>query len=65
MMQADPFRGIDLEPLSKADQAEIDGLRQIYRAGGENDFIEALTDIARTNTSLFVRLLAEIIKDDE
>jgi hypothetical protein len=60
-MPSDPFKGIDLATLSVVDRNTVDKLRRIYRDEGRNELAQSLTNLAKNNPTLFVRLLKQIL----
>jgi hypothetical protein len=60
-MPSDPFQGIDLATLSVVDRNTVDKLRRVYRDEGKDGLVQALTNLAKSNPTLFMRLLKQII----
>jgi hypothetical protein len=60
-MAEDPFEGLDTSNLTDSDRSEIEQLKMIYATKGKDGLVEALSNVAKTNSTLFVWLLGTIL----
>jgi hypothetical protein len=60
-MAEDPFEGLDTSNLTDSDRSEIEQLKMIYATKGKDGLGEALSNVAKTNSTLFVWLLGTIL----